>query len=161
MPAGFDLLQDLPIRPWTSSDTVAIISLEVANIAQSAGNGLGYGALARRLAAHYGVRKAVSILDDVQFTYDPHAPVTVPSHQRALHSTANRKYHFIRHSRADTARLIRALAPDVDAADHTMLNGDQAVKHATDALGLPVFGSNAWALSPSRTTTGGALLWGG
>lgn len=161
LPAGFELLQDLPIRPWTDSDTVAIISLEVANIAESAGNGLGYGTLARSLAGRYGVSRAVSILDDVQFTHDPQAPVTVPSGQRAKVSTAGRRYGFIDYTRADTARLIRALQPDVGAADQAMLTGAQAVKQATDTLGLPVFGSNAWALAPSRTTTGGALLWGG
>jgi penicillin amidase len=42
-----------------------------------------------------------------------------------------------------------------------MLSGERAVEQATVALGLPVFGSNAWALAPKRTTTGGALLWGG
>jgi penicillin amidase len=161
MPAGFQLLQDLPIRPWTASDTVAIISLEVANIAESAGNGLGYGALAQRLAARYGLRRAVAILDNLQFTHDPQAPVTVPSHQRARFTTAGRHYRFISYTRADTARLVRGLGSDVYAADQAMLSGDQAVKQATVTLGLPVFGSNAWALAPSRTTTGGALLWGG
>jgi penicillin amidase len=161
MPAGFQLLQDLPIRPWSASDTVAIISLEVANVAESAGNGLGYGALAQRLAARYGLRRTVAILDDLQFTHDPQAPVTIPSRQRARYSTAGRRYRFISYSRSDTARLIRQLAPDVYSADQAMLYGDQAVKQATDTLGLPTFGSNAWALSPRRTTTGGALLWGG
>jgi penicillin G amidase len=161
LPAGFELLQDLPIRSWTASDTVAIISLEVANIAESAGNGLGYATLGQRLAARYGVGKAVSILDDVQFTHDPQAPVTVPSRQRARFSSARRRYHFISYTSADTARLLRGLAPDAAAADQAMLTGAQAVKQATVTLGLPVFGSNAWALAPPRTTTGGALLWGG
>ena len=161
MPAGFQLLQDLPIRSWTASDTVAIISLEAANIAESAGNGLGYGALAQRLSARYGRRESVSLLDDLQFTHDPRAPVTIPAHQRAKRTTAGRRYSFIAYTRADTARLIGGLAPDVYAADQRMLSGDQAVKQATDTLGLPVFGSNAWALAPSRTTTGGAVLWGG
>ena len=161
MPAGFELLQDLPIRPWTASDTVAIIILEVKNVAESAGNELGYGALAHALAQRYGLGKAVSVLDDIQFTHDAHAPTTIPSHQRALRSTAGRRYRFIDYTRADTARLIRQLTADVGAADQAMLTGAQAVKRATDKLGLPVFGSNAWALAPSRTTTGGALLWGG
>ena len=161
MPAGFQLLQDLPIRPWSADDTVAIISLETANVAESAGNGLGYGSLARLLAAHYGMGRALSILDDVQFTHDPQAPVTVPSHQRARSTTAGQHYDFIRYTRPDTARLIRELPGDVYPADRAMLTGQAAVKQATDTLGLPVFGSNAWALAPSRTTTGGALLWGG
>jgi penicillin amidase len=161
MPAGFELLQDLPIRPWTASDTVAIVSLEVANVAESAGNGLGYGALAQRLAARYGLTKSVAILDDLQFTHDSRSPVSVPSHERARSSTAGRRYDFISYTRADTRGLIKGLASDVSQADHALLHGEQAVKQATDRLGLPVFGSNAWALAPSRTTAGGALLWGG
>ena len=160
MPAGFQLLQDLPIRPWTADDTVAIISLEVSNIAQSAGNGLGYAGLAWLLARRDGLTEAVSILDDLQFTHDPQAPVTIPSHQRAQFTSAGRRYDFISYTRADTARLIRRIRPDVLAAHRAMLTGQRAVKQATDRLGLPVFGSNAWALSPRRTTTGGALLWG-
>ena len=160
MPAGFQLLQDLPIRPWTADDTVAIISLEVSNIAQSSGNGLGYAGLARLLSRRYGVSRAVSILDDVQFTHDPQAPVTVPSGQPARLTSARHRYDFIHYTRADTTALLRQVLPDVFAAHRAMLTGQQAVKHAIDTLGLPTFGSNAWALSPRRTTTGGALLWG-
>lgn len=160
MPAGFQLLQDLPIRPWTADDTVAIISLEVSNIAQSSGNGLGYGALARLLTGHYGLSEATSILDNLQFTHDPQAPVTVPSHQHARFTSAGQRYDFIHYTRADTARLISEVLPDVFAAHRAMLTGQRAVKQAIDTLGLPTFGSNAWALSPRRTTTHGALLWG-
>ena len=78
---------------------MAIISLEMANIAESAGNGLGYGSLAPRLAARYGLGRAVSILNDVQFTHDPHAPVTVPSRQPARFTTAGQRYDFIGYSR--------------------------------------------------------------
>jgi penicillin amidase len=161
IPAGFELLQDLPIRPWTADDTVAIISLEVSNIAESAGNGLGYAALGRSLAHRYGVSPAVSILDDLQFTHDPQAPVTVPSHQRARFTTAGHGYHFISYDRRDTERLLAQVAPDVFAAHAAMLTGQRAATRALHTLGLPMFGSNAWALSPKRTRTGGALLWGG
>lgn len=160
MPAGFQLLQDLPIRPWTADDTVAIISLEVSNIAQSSGNGLGYAGLARLLSTRYGMGRAVSILDDLQFTHDPQAPVTVPSGQPARFTSARHRYDFIRYTRADTTALLRQVLPDVFAAHRAMLTGQQAVRQAIDTLGLPTFGSNAWALSPRRTTTGGALLWG-
>ncbi len=160
MPAGFELLQDLPIRPWTADDTVAIISLEVSNIAQSAGNGLGYAALGRLLSRRYGPRQAVSILHDVQFTHDRQAPVTVPSGQTARFTSAGHRYSFIDYSRADTEALLRQVLPDVVAAHQAMLTGQRAVKQAIDTLGLPTFGSNAWALSPRRTSTGGALLWG-
>jgi penicillin amidase len=161
MPAGFTLTQDLPIQPWTPRDTLAVITLEVKGVAESAGNELGYGSLARRLAGRYGLRRAAGILDDLQLTRDPHSPTTVPHGQAALRTSDGRRYRFIRYSPGDTERRIAALHPDIERADRAMLSGDQAVARATETLGLPVFGSNAWAISPRRSATGGALLWGG
>lgn len=160
LPAGFSLTQDTPIAPWTTSDTLAVLILETKNVAESAGNELGYGALAQRLAARYGVRKAVAILDDVQLTRRPEAATTVPHHGGARTTTDGRAYSFIRYSRADTAKLVKTLGPDVEAAHHALVSGDQALAAATRTLGLPVFGSNAWAIAPRRSATGGALLWG-
>jgi len=160
MPAGFTLTQDTPIAHWTPSDTLAVLILEVKNVAESAGNEVGYGALARRLAARYGVRRAAAILDDLQLTRQPGAPTSVPHHQRARRSTDRLRYRYTRFTRADTAARIAQLGPSVEAADHTMLTGDQALAAATRRLGLPVFGSNAWAIAPSRSADGHALLWG-
>src|SRR5207247_7100511 len=95
-----------------------------------------------------------------QFTGDPRTPTTVPAGQPAADTTDGRHYDFIHYSRADTARRIAALGPSVEAADGAMLNGEQAEKQAATTLGLPVFGSNAWAIAPSRSATGHALLWG-
>jgi penicillin amidase len=160
LPAGFTLTQDMPIAPWTVNDTLAVLILEVKNVAESAGNELGYASLARRLAAHYGVRKAVAILDDVQFTHRSGVPTTVPHRAGAQRSTDRFHYDFIHYSSEDTAKRIAGLGPDVEAADQAMLTGAQAEAQATAKLGLPVFGSNAWAIAPRRSTTGGALLWG-
>lgn len=160
MPAGFTLTQDEPIAPWTVSDTVAVLILEVKNVAESAGNELGYASLAQRLAARYGTRKAVAILDDVQLTRQRGAATSVPHSQPARRTTDRQRYDFIRYSRADTARRVAALGPDVEAAHRAMLSGAQAEAAATRKLGLPVFGSNAWAIAPRRTTTGNSILWG-
>ena len=161
MPTGFLATQDLPIAPWTATDTVAVITLEVKGVAESAGNEVGYGSFARRLAAHYGLRRAVGILDDVQLTRDPRSPTTIPHGQRARDTTDHLRYGYIRYTRRDTARRIAALGPSVDAARRAVVSGDRAVATATNHLGLPVFGSNAWAISQRRSKTGGALLWGG
>src|SRR5262249_15625386 len=61
---------------------------------------------------------------------------------------------------AGTRRQIAALNPDAEKAHAVMLSGDDALAAATRALGLPTFGSNAWAISPARSATGHALLWG-
>jgi penicillin amidase len=160
LPAGFAATQDEPVRPWTSDDTVAVIVLETKQVAESAGNEVGYGSLARRLASRYGVEKAVRILDDLQLTRDPKSPTTVPHGQGARRTTDLKRYGFIDYTPADTARLVSSLDPSVDAADQEMLTGDQALAQADSSLGLPRFGSNAWAIAPRRSRTGGALLWG-
>jgi penicillin amidase len=160
MPAGFQLLQDVPIARWTPSDTLAIIILEVHGVAESAGDEVGYGSLARRLAAHYGTGRAVRILDDLQFTGDHATPTTIPHDQRARQTSDRRRYSFIRYKPADTARQIGALGPSVEPAFAETLSGDRVLAQARRRLGLPVFGSNAWAIAPSRSATHHPLLWG-
>src|SRR5260370_30715961 len=71
MPAGLTLTQASPLAPWTSSDTLAIIILEIHNIADSAGNEAGYADLARRLAARDRVPPAVTFLNDLPFMRVP------------------------------------------------------------------------------------------
>jgi penicillin amidase len=159
-PAGFALTQDTPIAPWTSSDTLAVLILETKNVAESAGNELGYGALARRLAARYGLRRAAAILGDVQLTRQRGAPTSVPHDQAAARTTDRLRYTYTRFTQADTRRRIAELGPSVETADKAMLTGDQAEAAATKRLGLPVFGSNAWAVAASKSTTGHAMLWG-
>jgi penicillin G amidase len=160
LPAGFALVQDLPVRPWTNDDTVAVLNLEIRNVAQSAGNEAGYGALSRKLAGRYGLRPAVRILDDVQLTDDGATPLSVPRRQAARRTTDGLHYGFIRYSRRDTAARIAALDRSVGPAHQALLRGDQALGQATARLGLPVLGSNAWAIAPRRSATGHSLLWG-
>src|SRR5207248_6211347 len=65
-----------------------------------------------------------------------------------LRTTDGMKYSFINHSRADVAARINALPASVQAADHEVRTGEQAFASATQSLGLPHFGSNAWAVAP-------------
>ena len=159
MPAGLTLAQDTPLAPWTPSDTMAIIILEIHNIAESSGNEVGYGALARRLAARYGNARAVPILNDLQLTGAPDTPTTIP-HGPALSTTDGLPYSFLNYTPADTARRIAELGPSVEGAQKEMLTADQAIAQARSTIGLPFFGSNAWAIAPSRSTTGHALCGG-
>src|SRR5213078_528706 len=86
---------------------------------------------------------------------------TVPHHGRARRTTDRLRYRYIRYTKRDSARRIRELGSSVEAARHALVSGDRAVASATLRLGLPVFGSNAWAIAPRRSSTHGALLWGG
>src|SRR5207247_7597954 len=74
MPAGFTLLQDLPIRPFTANDVLATLTLEVRNVAESAGNELGYGSLGRRLASRFGAGEAARLPGDVPPPRGPDPP---------------------------------------------------------------------------------------
>jgi penicillin amidase len=161
LPAAFTLLQDLPIRPWSADDTLAIQDLEVRAVSVSSGNEAGFGALARLLAIRYGVKRAVRIFDDVQLTNDPLTPFSVPHDQRARRTTDRLRYDFINYTTADTARQIAALDASVGPARQALLSGQQAKAAAADRLGLPRFGSNAWAIAPRLSATHHALLWGG
>ena len=160
MPAGFELATALPIAPWTVTDSIAIQILETKAVAESSGNELGYGALARRLALKYGVNKAVAIFDDLQLTHDPLTPVSVPHNEPAGRTTDNLHYGFIDFTRADTAARMKEIPAGVEAADKEVLTGEQAIADATTSLGLPHFGSNAWAIAPSKSANGHAMLWG-
>jgi penicillin amidase len=160
VPAGFYLTGDLPIPQWAPTDALAIQILEAKQVGESAGNELGYGALARRLKNQYGISEAVGILNDLQFTEDPLTPVSVPHNQPAALTTDGLHYDFINYSPADTAARINALPASVDAANTAVVSGTDAAHVAARSVGIPQPGSNAWAISPSKSSTGGALLWG-
>ena len=117
LPAGFTLTQDLPIAQWTPEDTVAVLTLEVKGVAESAGNELGYARLVRRLAAHYGMRRAVRIFDDLQLTRDPRAPTSVPHGQKAGRTSDGLRYRYLRYTARDTAARAAAVPASVDAAE--------------------------------------------
>ena len=160
LPAGFALTGDLPIPRWAPTDALAIQILEAKQVSESAGNELGYGALARRLGNHYGIEQAVGILNDVQFTGDVLTPVSIPHNQAAAFSTDALQYGFIDYTPADTAARIKQLPASIEAANTAVVSGSDAAHSAARAIGIPQPGSNAWAVSPARSTTGGALLWG-
>jgi penicillin amidase len=160
MPAGFVLTSDLPIPQWSPTDALAIQILEAKQVGESAGNELGYGALARRLKNQYGIDTAVGILNDLQFTEDPLTPTSVPHGQAAASTTDGLAYDFISYTSLDTKARVMEVPASAEAAQQVVANGNDAVHAATRALGLPHFGSSAWAVSPSKSSTGGALLWG-
>ena len=160
LPAGFPLTGDLPIPQWAPTDALAIQILEAKQVGESAGNELGYGALARRLKGSYGIDKAAGILNDVQFTGDPVTPTSVPHGQAAALTTDGLTYNFFNFTLADTKKRISEVPASAELAAAAVVAGTDAAHVAAQNLGIPQFGSNAWAISPSKSSNGGALLWG-
>ncbi|HEV3233324.1 MAG TPA: penicillin acylase family protein [Candidatus Dormibacteraeota bacterium] len=160
LPAGFVLTSDLPIPTWSPTDVLAIQILEAKQVGESAGNELGYGALARRLKDQYGVDKAAAILNDLQFTHDPLTPTSVPHGQPAALTTDGLTYDFISYTAADTKARINEVPASAEAAAQAVATATDAQHTAARQLGIPMPGSNAWAVAPSKSSTGGAMLWG-
>lgn len=161
LPAEFSLLADVPIRPWTREDCLAIGTLEIKAEAEAGGQELVVAADLQKLA------NPAAVLADWYFREDPATPSSIPMGP----SGSPAVYPF---SPADTDARLAALPPGLATwseagLDATSGSGGPAVAavHANDvvraifALGLPRFGSNAVAIGPAHTTTGGALLYGG
>ena len=109
MPAGFQLLQDLRSGRGPRRHRRDRLARSPTSRSRRA-TAKGYGSLVTGWRRGRGLR-AVSILNDLQFTHDRHAPVTVPSHQGARLLDRRRRYDFISYTRVDTARLIRPFRP--------------------------------------------------
>src|SRR5205807_1369287 len=79
LPAEFTLLQDLPIKPWTREDSLAIGTLELKAEAEAGGQELVAAAAVQKLAASgRGLAGASGVLQDWYFREDPAAPASVP-----------------------------------------------------------------------------------
>lgn len=155
LPAEFVLLNDLPIQPWTTLDSLAF-----GEYAGRFFGEFGHGELAAattwsHLVAKYGATKAGRLFDDALPLDTPNAPTTIaredgtfPRHTSAPVGTA----HWVNHD----ARFLptTATAKQVTAA--------QARVHELQReLALPRFGSNAVAVSGRLTRDHHPMLYGG
>src|SRR5260370_21694101 len=104
--------------------------------------------------------RSAPIHTDLKLSGVGHTPPTIPRGGSAVSTTDGRRSSFLTSTPADTARRIAELDPSVAAAHQELLSGEEAIASARAHVGLPTLGSNAWAISPSRSTTGKALLWG-
>ncbi|MHB8465920.1 MAG: penicillin acylase family protein [Acidimicrobiales bacterium] len=160
LPAEFTLLADLPIRPWTRADTLAIGTLEIKQEAEAGGQELPVGAGLQRLGLP--LSGAAGVLADWYFRGDPTTPTSISAADARAPAPA--VYRF---TDADTLARLREIPAGLSSFGESGTMLGVAAAHANDVartistLGLPHFGSNAVAVSRSHTTFGGPLLYGG
>src|SRR4029077_10295503 len=166
LPAEFTLLQDLPIKPWTREDSLAIGTLELKAEAEAGGQELVAAAAVQKLAAAgRGLAGANGVLQDWYFRQDPATPASVPGTTPILPPGEPDVYPF---SEADSLARLSSLPPDLASMPEAGVSEPgSALDHLNDVAkkiktaGLPRFGSNAVVVSPKHTTFGGSLLYGG
>jgi penicillin G amidase len=166
LPAEFTLLQDLPIKPWTREDSLAIGTLELKAEAEAGGQELVAAAALQKIAgAGRGLNGANGVLQDWYFRQDPAAPASVPGTRPGAPPGEPDVYPF---TDADSLARLSSLPADLASMPEAGVSQPgSALAHVNDivrtidTLGLPRFGSNAVAVAPQHTTFGGALLYGG
>ncbi|HVL91317.1 MAG TPA: penicillin acylase family protein [Actinomycetota bacterium] len=158
MPAEIAALA-LPIEPWTPIDSFALGGLIARSVASDGGQELGNAALLRDLITTYGATEAAKIFNDVLWRNDPAAPTSVPASEGTFSSYPHGAP--LGSSLQRSLSLVEALPgslPDVAA----QLTAERAVRDKLRTeLGLPRPGSNVWAVSPSRSANGNAMLFNG
>lgn len=147
LPFEFHALSFAP-QPWTRRDSVAFGAFMVRRFGEIGGRELTNLAVLNSLVAAHGPTNGFAIFNDIRWINDPDSPVTVPTGSLAR----NRKQS----NPLKAAQLaIAKVKPAVNVSE------DDA-KLAWQSVGVPTkLGSYAWAVSPSRSANGSAMLYGG
>src|SRR5581483_7955025 len=138
--------------PWKPVDTIAIGDMLAREFGGGGGNELNNLSLLKYLQSHYP-SSAHAIFNDLRWINDPTAPVTVPSGKANQPTPPNpikaqRAIGFVSASAASTGA----------AALNAMLQRRQSTGNV---FHVPYKdGSNAFVVSPRRTASHRALLWG-
>ncbi|HEX6124045.1 MAG TPA: penicillin acylase family protein [Pyrinomonadaceae bacterium] len=147
LPYEFHALGIFP-QPWTRRDSVAFGAFMTRRFGEIGGRELTNLAVLNSFIAAHGPTAGYAIFNDVRWVNDPDSPVTVPS---ASASAKRRK---------SAGSLIPAQLT-IASAVAPRYSEDEA-KAAWQSLGVPTkLGSYAWAVSPSRSANGSAMLYGG
>ncbi len=155
LPAEFVLLKDLPVKPWTTLDTLAF-----GEYAGRFFGEFGHGELAAattwsHLVTKFGATTGEQLFDDTLPLDTPSAPTTI----------ARADGTFPRHTAAPVgsatwANHDAAYVPDASTAAQVDA-GQALVAQLQRELAIPRFGSNAVAVSGWRTQDHHPLLYGG
>ncbi len=137
--------------PWTNRDVIAFSAFMVRRFGEIGGDELKNQALLDDLVAAHGLTEGWAIFNDLTWVNDADSPVTVSPvgapETPGLGSLA-----------AQQAQLA------VSGADTDMTAAAQLdnAKRLWASLGVPVkLGSYAWAIAPSKSANGSAMLFGG
>jgi penicillin amidase len=136
--------------PWTTRDVVAFAVRSVVNPPLSGQRELANQALLGNLITRHGLTAGFEIFADVLWINDPDAPVTIPV------VGAMGKRH---HARPVPVGLSAQLRGASERAPRTLDDEAGEIQHS---LGLTTgLGSVGWVISPARSASGAAMLFGG
>lgn len=148
LPPEYEKLGVKP-RPWKVTDSVAIGIMMARRFGEAGDLELTVARVFPLLVAKVGEADARKILADLLRPHDPCAPTTLHDHERG---------------KADPPREkgLRRAPGMSDSAFGAYRAELEQVFAARESLGLPTYsGSNAWVVSPGRSRSGNALLYGG
>jgi penicillin amidase len=133
-------------RPWTARDTTAFAAFMARRFGEVGGQELANQSLLNDLIARHGTAAGVAVFNDVRWLVDRDSPATIPE---------RREFGFRGHGQGPHAAQTRRLEPPQE-------NGEQDAKHLWERIAVPSrLGSHAWAVSPAKSASGHAMLFGG
>ncbi|MEA3406974.1 MAG: penicillin acylase family protein, partial [Chloroflexota bacterium] len=135
---------------WQETDTLAISRFMANRWGEKGGRELQNQALLQSLVSTYGESVGRAMFEDLRWLNDPEAPVSVPvSHEVEALAALGRP-------------LDRPTLPGVEAVARAVDAQRKAARDVWEKYGIPTkLGSYAWAVGPSRSASGHAMLLGG
>ena len=162
LPFEFHALGFSP-APWTARDSVAFGVFMVRRFGEIGGReGFNQFVLGNLIAAH-GPFAGFGIFNDLRWLNDPDAPVTVPTSgaNGRRHNSNDVLNHAQQQSLTGITNTLRQGAANASAPRTGAPKQDDVLKY-WESMGVPTrLGSYAWAISPSKSANGNAMLYGG
>jgi penicillin amidase len=149
--------------PYTDLDVMAQGDYLARQFGTGGGSELSNLAFLQYLEGHYGKKQGYAIFNDALWINDPNAPTTVPD-GRPRYGRAGSSKNPVPKTPASLVDQVRHdPSPSVVASAATAL---ARRKTLPEAIGTTFHiawrdGSDAWVVSPKKTTTGSTFLWGG
>ena len=141
-------------EPWRVEDSMAFTAFMLRRFGEIGGQESKNAELLHSLQSTLAAHDATAVFDDVLWRNDPEAPVTIaPPRGHALPSKPKAALPAPAKSPALTASALAAAA---------LAPVPQAPSDVWRALGVPSrLGSYAWVVSPHKSVSGMAMLYGG
>jgi penicillin G amidase len=152
--------------PFTPLDVVANGNFLARDFGGGGGDELSNLSFLQFLQSKYGAKQGYAIFNDARWIDDPTAPVTVPD-RRPKYGLGGGRGNPVPPAPSfltpgsSTGRHDPPVSV-VAAADHAWARHKQLLESIGTRYHVPWRdGSNSWVVSPEKTTTGHAFLWGG